>query len=60
MEKTKIPSMYYFLYYGFSYLEWAFDFYFRIFISGTQKTLLDIFFWNVLFFIPDFYFWNKG
>jgi len=49
MEKTKMPLIYYFLYYGFSYLEWTFDFYFWIFISGTQKTLPDIGMYYFLF-----------
>ena len=39
---------------------WAFDFCFWIFISRTQKILPDIFFWNVLFFILDFYLRNKS
>ena len=36
-----------------------FCFFFRIFISETQNSLLDLFFRNVLFSLSDFYFRNK-
>jgi len=45
---------------GFFYPKWDFKFFFWIFISKTQKYLLDLFLRNTLFSIPDFHFRIKG